>query len=134
MKLIKSELSKDAVVRRLPNRIRESHSVWFSGVSSNIWAREFLFGIENNYDLGLAAKVNMVLHGDGSMNTWIKSALLPYRAYWVENRNNVLGISTKSKAHPYQGPRNEQFDLVLSNPPFSIRMSEDEREAIGEAF
>lgn len=76
----------------------------------------------------------MVLHGDGSMNTWIKSALLPFNAYWVERRNNVLGVSETMKEHPYSGPRNEQFDLIVSNPPFSIKMSEDEKDAIAQTF
>ena len=36
--------------------------------------------------------------------------------------------------HPYKGPRNEQFDLIVSNPPFSIKMSEDEKDGVGQTF
>lgn len=134
MKRVTASLGTPEVLHSLaPNR-KDFHRAWFNQHARNHWAREFLFGIENNYDLGLAAKVNMVLHGDGSMNTWIKSALLPFKSYFVERRNNVLGMASASREHPYQGLRNEQFDMVLSNPPFSIKMSEDERNAIGQTF
>jgi type I restriction enzyme M protein len=134
MKRVTGALGTAEILQSLaPNR-RDFHRAWFSQHAKNHWARDFLFGIENNYDLGLAAKVNMVLHGDGSMNTWIKSALLPFRAYWVERRSNVLGASVTTRDHPYRGPRNEQFNLIVSNPPFSIKMSEDERDAISRTF
>lgn len=134
MKLIRRELGVSSVAKSLPNRIREVHAVWFAGVTGNVWARDFLFGIENNYDLGLAAKVNMVLHGDGSMNTWIKSGLAPFSEYWVQGRNNILGISQPNTGHPYKADRNEQFDFILSNPPFSIKLSPDEKNKIANAF
>lgn len=90
MKLVTEKLGSPEVSRMLPGRIRDAHNTWF-GMHGNAWAREYIFGIENNYDLGLAAKVNMALHGDGSMNTWLASELLTFTAYWLEGRNNVLG-------------------------------------------
>ena len=75
----------------------------------------------------------MVLHGDGSMNAWIRSALLPLNEYFVEGRN-LLGVPKKDDGHPYHAERNEQFDLVLSNPPFSLNLSPDEKERIEPAF
>jgi type I restriction-modification system DNA methylase subunit len=135
MKLIRRELGQLQVAATLPNRIRESHTVWFAGASNSVWAREYLFGVENNYDLGLSAKVNMVLHGDGSMNTWIKSGLLPFRDYWVQGRNNILGVAEPPvSGHPYNAERNEQFDLLLSNPPFSIKLAPDEKLKVAKAF
>lgn len=134
MKLLQRGLGAPAIGNELPSRVREAHEAWFGGGNKNIWARDYLFGIENNYDLGLAAKVNMVLHGDGSMNTWIKSGLLPFREYWVGGRNNVLGVGAKKKTHPYRGELNEQFDLIISNPPFSLRLSPDEQSQIRNVF
>ena len=104
----------------LPGRIRDAHNTWF-GMHGNAWAREYIFGIENNYDLGLAAKVNMVLHGDGSMNTWLASELLTFTAYWLEGRNNVLGAEHDNDDGLYAAGTNEQFDLIVSNPPFSLK-------------
>ena len=133
MKLVTAAVGTAAVSRTLPRRLRESHDTWF-GVQPNAWARDYVFGIENNHDLGLAAKVNMVLHGDGSMNTWIASGLLPFSNYWVEGRNNVLGTTHNTDPSLYGSETNEQFDLVLSNPPFSLKMSPDEKRAVQGAF
>ena len=133
MKLVTGSLRAPEVAQALPQRVRESHDTWF-GVQGNAWAREYLFGIENNHDLGLAAKVNMVLHGDGSMNTWIASGLLPFRAYWMEGRNNILGTANQGDDALYAASANEQFDLILSNPPFSLKMSPDEKREVARAF
>jgi type I restriction enzyme M protein len=132
MRLVRSALGDPEVRGQLAPRLRDYHDQWFGG-SGNRWAQTFLFGIENNYDLGLAAKVNMVLHGDGSMNTWIASGLAPFSEYALEGRNNVLG-----GAHPgstvYAGELNEQFDLIVSNPPFSLTLPDDERAKVSETF
>ena len=134
MDLIRSCLGGSSVKAVLPNCGTESHSVWFSGIHGNTWSYEYIFGVESNYDLGLASKVNMVLHGDGSMNIWLKSALLPFDEYWVQGRNNVLGIAKPTISHSYSAKTNEQFDLVLSNPPFSIKLTPDEKKKIANAF
>ena len=133
MKLVTGRLGAPEVAQALPRRVREAHDTWFS-VQGNAWAREYLFGIENNHDLGLAAKVNMVLHGDGSMNTWIASGLLPFQAYWLEGRSNVLGTAHDGDEKLYAVRTNEQFDLILSNPPFSLKMSPDEKREVARAF
>jgi type I restriction enzyme M protein len=135
MRQVAKELGRDAVVKSAAARIREAHAVWF-GSSENAWARDYLFGVENNYDLGLAAKVNMVLHGDGSMNTWIASGLAPFGAYLIDGRTNILGVENPSSdgSPAYRSGVNEQFDFVISNPPFSLKLSPDEREILVTTF
>ena len=133
MKLITDKLGTPEVSNSLPSRIGEYHDLWFGGTRRNSWAREYIFGIETNYDLGLAAKANMVLHGDGSMNTWISSGLLPFQSYWINRRNNVLG-SFSPASSAYSGTCNGQFDLVISNPPFSLTLSPDEERETRKAF
>ena len=76
----------------------------------------------------------MVLHGDGSMNTWIASGLLPFSHYWIEARNNILGTAHVADPALYSAESNDQFDFVFSNPPFSLKMSPDERRAVEGAF
>lgn len=135
MKEIKSALDTEDYRKSLSNRELEAYQTFFSGPTGNAWARDYLFAIECNYDLGLAAKVNMVLHGDGSMNTWINNGLLPFENYYIDGRNNILGAQLPPDTkHPYQHALNEQFDLVFSNPPFSITMSADEKSEIENAF
>lgn len=133
MKLVTSRLGAREVAKELPKRIADAHATWF-GVQGNAWAKEHIFGIENNHDLGLAAKVNMVLHGDGSMNTWINSGLLPFGAYFRKEQSNVLGIAHDYDKEIYGAPTNEQFDLIISNPPFSLTMSADEERKLEESF
>jgi len=41
----------------------------------NRWTREYLYGIDINFDLGTAAKVNMILHGDGASNIFVQDGL-----------------------------------------------------------
>lgn len=135
MKEITSALGDKKIQPTLSGRAREWHATWFEGENRNRWAREFLFGIENNYDLGLAAKVNMVLHGDGSMNTWINSALLPFNQYLVDRRVSLLSASSlAADTTGYPLPVNEQFDLIISNPPFSLTMAADEKRLVESAF
>ncbi len=134
MKIIRKEIGNEEFKKTQPNRIQELHTSWFSGFAGNTWAKDFLFGIENNYDLGLASKVNMVLHGDGSMNTWIRSGILPFLNYKIDGRHNLLGTIQDNNNHPYSAEINEQFDMVISNPPFSIKMSPEEKREIENAF
>lgn len=135
MKTVSSAMKDPQFVGSVPKRIEEARNTWFSGFTGQAWARDYLFGIENNYDLGLASKVNMVLHGDGSMNTWISSGLNPFGKYIVNGRNNVLGTASEAlKPHGYASAVNEQFDLVITNPPFSISLGEEETRSIAGAF
>ena len=133
MKLVSTSLGGVEIRKKLPKRLQEAHGVWFGNSRANTWAREYIYGIENNYDLGLAAKVNMVLHGDGSMNTWIASGLLPFPDYFIDGRTNLLATA-REPSTLYAAPTNEQFDLVLSNPPFSLVMADAEKARVRTAF
>ncbi|HET9676089.1 MAG TPA: N-6 DNA methylase [Solirubrobacterales bacterium] len=135
MRQVSAALGSPEACDGLSSRLRDHHDRWFGG-SGNRWSQTFLFGIENNYDLGLAAKVNMVLHGDGSANTWIASGLAPFESYARDGRDSVLSLATSRgwDGSVYAGPLNERFDLVVSNPPFSLRFSEDEKNAVAQTF
>lgn len=119
----------------LPKRLKEYSSIWFGEDSPNSWAREFIYGIEPNADLGLATKVNMILHGDGSTNIFVKSGLEAFERYAVYDRSHGLAV-TKSKGDkfPYTKDCNEEFDYVFTNPPFSISLSGDEKKQLNKDF
>lgn len=119
---------------KLTQRQREFAVAHFGPDSPNLWAREFVYGIEPNADLGLATKVNMILHGDGSTNTFVTSGLLPFSEYQSATRNHVLAASSRVEAHPYSKPLNERFDFVVTNPPFSVSLSEEEKRSLGSNF
>lgn len=118
----------------LSKRQREYAALWFGADAPNAWAREFIYGIESNADLGLATKVNMVLHGDGSTNVFVESGLAPFSRYRSEGRSHVLGVGGRHPSHPYRFALNEQFDAILTNPPFSITFSNDEKRNVERSF
>ena len=130
MRWIVEGLDSDEFKRGLTDREIETVEGGFAGRTHSSWAKASLYGIESNHDLGLAAKVNMILHGDGSMNTFVKSGLLPFSEYQVAGRaQNVLAIPS------VEDPTvNGKFDLVLSNPPFSIKLTDDDKAEIKSAF
>lgn len=120
---------------KLAKRLKEYSSIWFGEDSPNGWAREFIYGVEPNADLGLATKVNMILHGDGSTNVFVKSGLESFANYAISDRSHGLGV-TKSKGanFPYLKNCNEEFDFVFTNPPFSISLSGDEKKQLNKDF
>ena len=86
MKLITKE-----VKYKQNHRVRTSKDVkwrfealFMPDYAENKWAKEYLYGSEINFDLGTASKVNMILHGDGSTNIFVKDGLLPFRFYVKE--------------------------------------------------
>src|SRR5205085_7875230 len=91
----------------------------------NSWAADFIYGIEPNAQLGLAAKVNMILHGDGSMNIFIEDGLHPfvkdseftYERQYPDKDKGMLAESHVSDVYEGEFQVNERFDAVLSNPP-----------------
>lgn len=120
---------------KLPARLEQYATMWFSEKNQNGWAREFLYGIEPNADLGMATKVNMILHGDGSTNIFVKSGLENFSEYASKDRSYGLAITTeKEKGFPYKKICNEEFDFVFTNPPFSISLSGDEKKQLDKDF
>lgn len=134
MKQITSSIGNPTFLDKKNHKIKENWGVWFGGDKHTNWAKEYLYAIENNPDLGLAAKVNMVLHGDGCTNTWIENGLFPFSFYEREKATNILGSSKMIKSISYKSPINGGFDIVLSNPPFSIKNNEDDKKTISQAF
>lgn len=99
-------------------------SEWFyPDHRENKWAREYIYGTELNFNLGTATKVNMILHGDGSSNIIVKDGLLPFEEYVKEVAPNVLNKSFEDPNYTFEV--NGQFDLILSNPPFSVDLDKE---------
>lgn len=94
----------------------------------NKWARDYIYGIEHNFDLGTSVKVNMILHGDGSSNIFVKNGLAPFSEY-----DKDLRTSSNSKFYTKKEV-NEQFDVILANPPFSVDLPEEDKKKIEKGF
>ncbi|OLS02427.1 restriction endonuclease subunit M [Tissierella creatinophila] len=108
-------------------------SEWFyPNHRENKWAREYIYGTELNFNLGTATKVNMILHGDGSTNIFVKDGLLPFNEYVKENAPNALNKAFKDNLYKYE--TNSQFDLILTNPPFSVDLDKDTAKRVKKNF
>ena len=51
----------------------------------NYWAEHFLYGMDPKFVMAITAKVNMVLHGDGSVHIFKYDALSPFSAFTDAN-------------------------------------------------
>lgn len=112
-------------------------SDWFyPDYRENKWAREYIYGSELNFNLGTATKVNMILHGDGSTNIFVGAqkgdGLLPFNEYIKASAPNALNKEFDDKH--YTQKVNGQFDLILTNPPFSVSLDNDTKKKVGKSF
>lgn len=101
----------------------------------NAWAYQYIYGIEPNVELATATKVNMILHGDGNANIYIKDGLAGFDEYQQAARitaqqSNKLQLFTNRRIRDLDYSLNEQFDFVITNPPFSLSLGDDEGEGI----
>lgn len=99
----------------------------------NIWAKEYLYGADINFDLGIASKVNMILHGDGSTNIFVKDGLLPFRFYTKDTAPNHLSHNEHDEVYNDKDI-NGNFDVVISNPPFSVDLDTETKRFLPNSF
>jgi type I restriction enzyme M protein len=93
----------------------------------HLWAQEFLYGMDNHPHLALTTKVNMVMNGDGHVHVYADDSLDDFNEY-----EDLMRIT--SKKNFYNGELNEQFDIVISNPPFSMKIDTVTKEKYREHF
>lgn len=121
--------------RRIEDKV---HSEWFYPDNrENKWAKEFIYGAEINFNLGTSSKVNMILHGDGSTNIFVKDGLSPFESYEKESAPNALQNNIVSDVYRVESKNlkvNENFDLILTNPPFSVDLDNDTKRNIKQSF
>lgn len=99
----------------------------------NKWAKDYIYGVEINFNLGTATKVNMILHGDGSTNIFVKDGLLPFKFYNKETAPNFLKQYEEDKNY-YSKEVNGQFDCIITNPPFSVDLDNDTKKNVKNEF
>jgi type I restriction enzyme M protein len=100
----------------------------------NAWAESFLYGLDPKFEMAITAKVNMVLHGDGSAHIFKQDAFKPLENL-PDNKFRPAGDSTRSvPKSKYQFDVCESFDLVVSNPPFGITLSSDTYSKVSKCF
>ena len=135
MKLITKEVKykQRAKIKKNRQTKRRFEELFTPDYNENKWARDYLYGLEINFDLGTSSKVNMILHGDGSTNIFVKDGLLPFRFYFKETSPNFL--ETAITDNLYQEKEiNGKFDVVISNPPFSVNLDTQTQKEIKNSF
>ena len=75
------------------------------------WAKEYIYGIEKDYRLAKTTKINTFLNGDGDANIICGDGLDNFKL-----SKDYTGILKKSN----DGINNEQFDILVANPPYSV--------------
>ena len=135
----------ECVRRRFKSEIGNSRAVtnklqeWFPSDShEHLWAKEYIYASEINFNLGTAIKVNMILHGDGSTNIFVKDGLLPFSRYEKETAPNALSGSIADSMYKNSNgiglEVNGQFDIILTNPPFSVELDNDTKKTLSTGF
>ena len=115
----------------LSNEETRKYNKYFPEEKPNEWAQDYIYGIDNSYNLALSTKVNMILHGDGSSHIFLNDGLASFSHYQdltgtkLEEREEASKLYNKQDSHMLV---NERFDVVLSNPPFSVNPTSTTKE------
>lgn len=75
----------------------------------------------------------MILHGDGSTNIFVKNGLWPFRFYVKETKPNYMETSNPEVLYKDKEV-NGKFDVVISNPPFSVDLDEQTQREVKNTF
>jgi len=129
MKIITKEFSKHNF--KLNNTKRTKLKKLFPSDKPNDWAEEYIYGIDNSYSLTVSTKVNIILHGDGSSSTFKDDGLANFQKYTKYTNKKLAVFNTKSEIYKKSKGHmavNEQFDVIISNPPFSVNINETKEE------
>ena len=76
------------------------------------WAINYIYGVEKDYRLVKVGKVGCYLHGDGLANVIHSDGLARFSHPDYKGK-----LSVRDKEFPQD---NKQFDIVISNPPYSV--------------
>lgn len=101
--------------KKIPNKYIEITSKKIKNWQSDPydWATEYVYGIEKDYRLVKVGKVGCYLHGDGLANVILSDGL--------GNFVNTKDYKGKLKKDNEDNSKdNQQFDILLSNPPYSV--------------
>lgn len=100
----------------------------------NYWAENFVYGFDPKFIMAITAKVNMVLHGDGSAHMFKYDAFAEFKNYEAP----LLRVASESQRSIPKGIYGkemcETFDVVVSNPPFGVSLSAETKRSLTKAF
>jgi type I restriction enzyme M protein len=90
----------------------QAKSRYEAGMISYLWARDYIYGIEKDHRLAKVTKIATFLNGDGDANIMQGDGLGAFESASGYVKRLLNDPSTKSV---------ENFDIVVANPPFSVK-------------
>lgn len=100
----------------------------------NYWAENFIYGFDPKFIMAITAKVNMVLHGDGSAHVFKDDAFKPFASYTDVRLRPCSDAQRSVDRARYKPDLCESFDVVISNPPFGITIASETRAKLSKTF
>lgn len=113
---------------------KQFYNARMSDVQPNYWAENFIFGFDPKFIMAITAKVNMVLHGDGSAHIFKDDAFRPFASYSDTRLRPIAETKRTVSKSQYASEVCESFDLIISNPPFGITIASDVRSKLSSTF
>ncbi len=103
--------SRIDVSAALPD-VRNMIQSW-QGLTKFLWAKDSVYGIDLDNRLVKTTKVSAFFNGDGEANIIWANGLDNFEK--TEEYRDLL-----RQTHPYDRKNNGQFDILISNPPYSV--------------
>ncbi|MEJ1241396.1 N-6 DNA methylase [Chryseolinea sp. T2] len=100
----------------------------------NYWAENFIYGMDPKFIMAITAKVNMVLHGDGSAHIYKYDAYKDFNSYEASNLRPAPEKNRAISKTKYPFETCESFDLIVSNPPFGVSLSSETKSKLSKVF
>jgi len=103
----------------------------------NKWAKDYIYWSDINFNLWTAVKVNMILHWDWSANIFVWNELwdwlLHFSKYIKDSWINILQDSKTDDVYLWKNV-NWKFDIIITNPPFSVDLDNDTKKNVAKEF
>jgi len=100
----------------------------------NYWAENFIYGMDPKFIMAITAKVNMVLHGDGSAHIYKYDAFKDFNNYDASKLRVAPDNMRTIPRSRYNFDTTETFDLVISNPPFGVTLNNETKSKLSKVF
>jgi len=112
----------------------EFYNARLSDSKPNYWAENFIYGLDPKFIMAITAKVNMVLHGDGSAHIYKYDAFKDFNSYDASKLRVAPDKKRSIAKSIYKFDMTESFDLVVSNPPFGVTLNADTKSKLSKVF
>lgn len=106
--IIESKIDISAALPNIKNMIKS-----WQGLTKFLWAKDSVYGIDLDNRLVKTTKVSAFFNGDGEANIIWANGLDNF-----EKSEEYRGLLRQTQ--PYDRKNNGQFDILISNPPYSV--------------